>query len=81
MNLITASFNYIATILNLKRFVIFVLLGKEDKSDCYACLIPIMKAALEKVRLEFESICTAFSANLFDEFQIVRQEETWKNWI
>ena len=42
-----------------------------------------MKAALEKVgpELEFESIRTAFSANLFDEFQIVSQEETWKNWI
>ncbi|XP_046650912.1 neurobeachin-like protein 1 isoform X2 [Daphnia pulicaria] len=57
--------------------------GKEDSSDCYACLIPIMKAALEKVgpELEFEPICSAFPAKLFDQFQQVSQEEAWKTWI
>lgn len=57
--------------------------GREDSSDCYACLIPIMKAALEKVgpELEFEPLCSAFSSNLFDQFQKVSQEEAWKTWI
>lgn len=66
--------------------LIIHLEGREDKSDnsdCYACLIPIMKAALEKVgpELDFESLRATFSANLFDQFQTVSQEESWKNWI
>ena len=42
-----------------------------------------MKAALEKVgpELEFEPLCSAFSSNLFDQFQKVSQEEAWKTWI
>jgi hypothetical protein len=42
-----------------------------------------MKAALEKVgpELEFEPICSAFPAKLFDQFQQVSQEEAWKTWI
>lgn len=61
-------------------------LGKEDlpgNSDCFSCLIPILKAALEKVgpELEFEPIRATFSTNLFDQFQSVSKEESWKTWI
>lgn len=42
-----------------------------------------MKAALEKggSELEFQSPCLTLSANLFDEFRIISQEDAWKTWI
>ncbi|KAI9560727.1 putative neurobeachin-like protein 1-like isoform X3 [Daphnia sinensis] len=57
--------------------------GSEDDADRYSCLIPIMKAALEKggSELEFESPCLTLSANLFDEFRVISQGDAWKTWI
>jgi len=76
--------------------MLYLFVGKDEESDCYACLIPIMKAALEKAGwdLEFEPIHAVLSLpdevlsdkqplskNLFDQFQLIIQQESWKLWI
>lgn len=56
---------------------------KSDKSDCFTCLIPIMIAAVEKAdsELEFESVRSTLSSNIFDQYDLTSQEEPWRIWM
>ena len=62
----------------------FVVEG--DEEDRYACLIPIMKAVLEKAGhdLELEAALPALSplnSSFFDQFPLIRDDDAWKMWM